>query len=228
MFTEDQLRPISGLQHFLFCPRQCYLIHAEQLWAENRLTLEGTHLHKKAHDGPDESRDGRRTVRGMQLRSFQMGLFGVADVVEFPIGFSASGLTPAASPDRCATAHQVDVLPIEYKRGRPKANRCDEVQLCAQAMCLEEMLGISIDHGALYYGKTKRRKNVAFDQALRVLTRQTAAAMHEMLSRSEPAPAVREPKCDKCSLINLCMPGALGRGQATKYMAKMLKERGGP
>ena len=133
MFTDDQLLPISALQHLLFCPRQCALIHLEQAWAENFLTADGRLLHEKAHDGPDESRAGIRTTRGMSVRSLRLGLSGQCDVVEF----HADG----------------QVLPVEYKRGKPKSHRADEVQLCAQALCLEEMLAspLALSSGPVFF-----------------------------------------------------------------------------
>lgn len=139
--------PISALQHWLFCPRQCALIHVERVWAENRLTAEGRILHERADDGRPESRDGIRILRATQIASEVHGLHGFADVVEM---------------------HGDVPYPVEYKRGRPKAQRADEVQLCAQAVCLEEMTGQPIPQGVLFYGKTRRRKIVPLDDDLRV------------------------------------------------------------
>jgi len=142
-YTEDDLIPISALQHFVFCERQCALIHIEQAWTENRLTAEGRLLHERVHDQGGESRAGVRIERGLPLRSLRLGLVGVADVVEFhPL--SEGGWRP---------------FPVEYKRGKPKRNACDEIQVCAQALCLEEMLGVRIPAGALFYGKTHRSQN---------------------------------------------------------------------
>lgn len=188
MFTEDQLLPISALQHFLFCQRQCALIHLEQLWAENRFTVEGQHLHKKAHAAGTEKRPGVTTTRGLMLRSFQLGLIGKADIVEIKAGV---------------------VSPIEYKRGKPKTNDADRVQLCAQALCLEEMMGVQIPLGALFYGLRRRRTEVLFDAALRQQTTNTAAAVHAMIASRRTPLAKREPKCNHCSLLNLCMPDAM-------------------
>jgi CRISPR-associated exonuclease Cas4 len=129
-FSEDQLLPLSALQHLLFCKRQCALIHVEQVWAENVFTAEGNVLHERAHNGPDATQPGVRIVRGLPVRSLALGLSGECDVVEFH-GSSA-------------------VLPVEYKRGKPKGHAADEVQLCAQALCLEEMLHQSVVRGALY------------------------------------------------------------------------------
>ena len=155
--VEDALIPLSALQHQLFCPRQCALIHVEGLWAEDGATAEGRILHERVDAGRPERRPGVRIVRGMALRSLALGVSGIADVVEF------SGRPPRP-------------FPVEYKRGKPKAHRADEVQLCAQAICLEEMFGGVVGEGALFYGTTRRRHPVVFDAALRMLTAETAAA----------------------------------------------------
>ena len=140
--------PLSALQHCLFCARQCALIHVERLWSENVATAEGRVLHERADGGHPESRNGARVLRAVQLASEEHGLHGVADVVEM------RGETP---------------YPVEYKRGRPKAHRADEVQLCAQALCLEEMTGAAVPEGALFYGKTRRRKVVEARNIIRDL-----------------------------------------------------------
>ncbi len=194
MFTEDQLLPISALQHLLFCERQCALIHIEGLWSENRFTVEGQHVHRKTHDGPSETRGGVSIGRGVPLRSFRLGLVGVADVVEWR---------------RNPTSDSTIPFPVEFKRGRPKANEADRVQLCAQALCLEEMLGVTVNEGALYYGKTRRRQRVLFDGTLRTLTEQTCDRLHALIGSGVTPRAVREPKCDRCSLYDLCMPHSM-------------------
>ncbi|BAM02849.1 CRISPR-associated protein Cas4 [Phycisphaera mikurensis] len=208
-FAEADLRPISALQHLFFCPRQCALIHNEQEWEENRLTAEGRVLHEKAHDDTAKEhrpgRDGgpgRRTTRGLPLRSFEHGLIGQADVVEFDDPAEGSGATAAPGA----------VRPVEYKRGKPKAHQADRVQLCAQALCLEEMLGLEIASGHLFYGKVRRREPVVFDLRLRTLTAATAARLHELLgSGRTPAAVYESAKCDRCSLIRVCMPKQGGR-----------------
>ena len=211
MFGEEQLLPISALQHLLFCERQCALIHIEGLWAENRLTVEGRHLHENAHEGPDETRDGVRIVRGLPLRSLRLGLVGKADVVEFRSHESAAALSKP--------------FPVEYKRGRPKRHDADRVQLCAQALCLEEMLGVAVPAGALFYGRTRRRFDVSLDEALRRLTEETAQRLHALIAAGRTPRAVREPKCDSCSLLNLCLPDALRpRLSATRYVERNLAE----
>ena len=147
--AEDALVPVSALQHYLFCPRQCALIHVERIWAEDGATAEGRILHERVDGGRPDRRAGVRTVRGLVLRSFEHGLAGKADAIEF--------------------VRDVP-YPVEYKRGRPKAHRADEVQLCAQALCLEEMFGCAVPEGALFYAQTKKRSRVTFDAELRALT----------------------------------------------------------
>ena len=221
--AEDDLLPISALQHLLFCPRQCALIHVEQLWAENALTVEGQRLHRKADGGgtaEKRRRAGVRVARALPLRSFRLGLFGKADVVEFPVP-SKGGTDGAEGPNDPAAPP----LPVEYKRGAPKSHRADEVQLCAQALCLEEMLCVSIPAGALFYGVTRRRTDVPFDAALRDLTERAAADLHEMIASGVTPIAVREKKCDRCSLLRLCLPDGPGGGRrnAAKFAESALR-----
>lgn len=146
-YSEDDLIPISALQHYLFCPRQCALIHVERIWEDNRLTAEGNILHDRVHDQGAETRPNARIVRGLALRSLRLGIAGIADMVEFfpdSAGIIVPGLAGRWRPH-----------PVEFKRGRPKPGRCDEVQVCAQAMCLEEMLSATIDDGDIFYGQPR-------------------------------------------------------------------------
>ena len=203
VFTDDELLPVSALQHLLFCERQCALIHLERVWAENRLTVEGRVLHENAHDGPDETRGGVHIARGLPLRCTRIGLVGVADVVEFRM------------PDREGKRQP---FPVEYKRGKPKSHDADRVQLCAQALCLEEMFDVSIPAGALFYGEPRRRTDVPFDAALRQLTEATTVRLHALFATQMTPPAVREKKCDNCSLFTLCMPDLLTKKKsASQY-----------
>ena len=207
MFTEDQLLPLSALQHWLYCPRQCGLIHLEQAWAENKFTAEGQVLHKKAHEGEDESKAGVRITRSMAVRSLALGISGQCDIVEF-------------HPDG-------RVVPVEYKRGKPKSHRADEAQICAQAFCLEEMLGLTIPSGCLVYGEKRRRTQVIFDAPLRQLVTDTAAALHAMIaSRETPLAEYNSRRCDACSLIELCQPKALRfkRGAAAWFATALKSE----
>ncbi|MGQ9576966.1 MAG: CRISPR-associated protein Cas4, partial [Thermoguttaceae bacterium] len=219
MFSDEDLLPISALQHLVFCERQCALICLEQVWAENRLTVEGRQLHDRAHSAGDERRGRVWIVRGLPLRSLALGLVGKADVVEFA---PPEGRTPPHLPVARLFAHfrqlgaqKWRVTPVEYKRGRPKIHPCDRVQLCAQALCLEEMLGVAIPAGVLFYGRTRRRLDVAFDSTLRSLVESSARRLHELIAAGRTPPAAHEAKCDACSLRELCLPKAMaGRTNA--------------
>lgn len=187
---EDALIPLSALQHQLFCPRQCALIHVEGLWAEDGATAEGRLLHERVDLGGAERRPGVRVVRSVALRSLALGVSGLADVVEF------RGRPPRP-------------FPVEYKRGKPKTHRADEVQLCAQAICLEEMCGVGVPDGALFYGEIRRRQDVAFDAELRALTAETAAAARGNIALGRTPLPVKTPACRRCSLATLCQPDRL-------------------
>ncbi len=192
---EADLIPLSALQHYLYCPRQCALIHVEQQWAENRYTAEGRILHDRTNTPGGESRRAVKTVCAMPIRSFRLGVSGVADVVEL------HGDHGTARP-----------IPIEYKRGRPKAHRADEVQLCAQAMALEEMFGMEVPEGMLFYGKTRRRQTIAFDTELRALTDRVATETRALIEAGvTPPPLYERAKCETCSLLELCQPKPLTR-----------------
>jgi CRISPR-associated exonuclease Cas4 len=209
--------PISALQHWLYCPRQCALIHLEQAWAENKFTAEGRVLHENAHEGADETKGKVRITRGMPVVSETLGLSGICDVVEFH---------PVASVCDRRTS-QTHVTPVEYKRGKPKAHRADEVQLCAQAMCLEEMLGITIVSGALYYGEKRRRTEVMFDETLRDLVLTTLNEVRECFASARtPLAEYDARRCDNCSLIEQCQPMALRfkKGAAAWFFANLRSE----
>lgn len=187
---DDDLIPLSALQHHLFCPRQCALIHVERLWIEDAATAEGRLLHERVDAGGGESRPRLRVERGVALRSERLGVSGRADVVEF---------------------HGVPAVPfpVEYKRGKPKAHQADEVQLCAQAICLEDMFGCPVPAGALFYGTTRRRVSVSFDDALRALTADVAAGARANIALGRTPPPVLTPGCRRCSLLEACQPGRL-------------------
>jgi CRISPR-associated exonuclease Cas4 len=220
MYSEDDLLPLSGLQHLVFCERQWGLIHLEQQWEENRLTSEGRILHDRVHDAGTETRPGVVIARGLRLRSLRLGLSGQADAVEFHLD-RAGALQIARLPGRQGWWRP---FPVEYKRGRPKANDCDEVQLCAQALCLEEMLGVEIDGGALFYGSTRRRKEVPFLPSIRRKTEGLALRMQELYSRRLTPPAAYGKKCDRCSLYDRCLPRSVSRRAAVKhFLARELR-----
>lgn len=195
MFAEEDLQPLSGLSQLLFCERRWALIHLERLWADNLFTVEGTVMHENVDEGPSGLREGVRIARALPLRSLRLGLTGRADVVEFP---------PSPEPP----------FPVEYKRGKPKLDPSDEAQLCAQAMCLEEMLAVTVPRGALFYGQPRRRTVIEFTPRLRSVVEQAAARIHQ-LSRSGTTPSGKyEKKCRGCSLFDLCMPRAIRAGRS--------------
>ncbi len=215
MFSEDQLLPISALQHLAFCERQCALIHVEQVWAENRLTAEGRVLHEKVHQTESELRAGVYAARGLRIRSLKLGLVGIADVVEFHPDEKGVPL-PGRKGLWCP-------YPVEFKRGRPKPDFCDHVQLCAQAICLEEMLGIAIPTGAVFYGQPRRREDVEFSVQLRKQVSQLADRLRVLIEQAVTPPAVWMRKCSNCSLVELCRPKTAGAGKsARRYLGQML------
>ncbi|MBJ7312343.1 CRISPR-associated protein Cas4 [Rugamonas sp. CCM 8940] len=205
---DEELIPLSALQHFLYCPRQCALIHVEQMWAENRLTAEGKLLHERADQAQTGQRHGVRTATAMPLVNRDLGIVGIADVVEFHTGEAAR------------------VMPVEYKRGRPKQHRADEVQLCAQGLCLETMLGLTIEEGALFYGQSRRRVRVMFDATLRTLTLSIIAATRALIEAGQtPQAEYAARRCDACSLIDICQPRLLGRTvPVNAWLAKQLED----
>lgn len=190
-FADADLVPISALQHFAYCPRQCALIHVEQVWTENVYTLRGRRAHERVHDPGGALRDGTRTERALPVFSDRLGLVGVADVVEF---------LPDGTP-----------FPVEHKVGSRKARLADEVQLAAQAVCLEEMTGRAVPAGALYYARTRRRRDVAVSPDLRAAVERITAEVRAMLRAAALPPPVADARCPTCSLVETCMPGVVAR-----------------
>ncbi|MDR2608716.1 MAG: CRISPR-associated protein Cas4 [Treponema sp.] len=198
MFDEENLIPISALQHVLFCERQYALIHLEQLWEENFFTAEGRVLHERVDTEHHESRKNFRQEYGMALRSLSLGLIGKCDLVE--LWYSEDDVVKRISP-------------VEFKRGKEKADDVDRVQLCAQAICLEEMFSIPVEGGQIYYLQEHRRTNEAFNEELRSHTRaaiERARALWE--SGKTPAAEYEKNKCDRCSIVDICMPKNTGKG----------------
>ena len=215
MYNEDDLIPLSALQHIIFCERQCALIHIEQIWIENLFTAEGKIMHERVHAADRQSRGNVRIEYSMWLRSLRLGLIGKADVVEFH-----------RKPDsqKAGVAKWVP-FPVEYKRGKPKKDNCDKVQLCAQALCLEEMLDVEVPSGALFYGKKRRRTDVVFDSALRRQTEDTAMHLHELIASGRTPKPVYTPKCDSCSLAKICLPKTIERKRSVKrYLSGAIRE----
>ncbi|MBN1126956.1 MAG: CRISPR-associated protein Cas4 [Sedimentisphaerales bacterium] len=217
MLTEDQLIPISALQHYVFCPRQCGLIHLEQFWSENRFTAEGRQLHERVHEADKENRPGVRIVRGLPIRSYRLGLVGQADVVEFHLADQGIPLSEADG--------LWQPFPVEYKRGKPKLGKCDQVQLCAQAICLEEMLNTDVPNGAFFYGKPRRRTEVEFTKDLRNYTEEIARQIHLLLDQKRTPTAAYSKKCNSCSLYERCLPKTTGiKKKIDLYLAKAFEE----
>lgn len=200
MYADDEFIQLSSLQHYMFCPRQCGLIHVYGLWAENRFTARGMVLHERVDSGEDETRGYDHIVRSLNIYSRKYGLAGRADVVEFK--------------DEYGT---IRPFPVEYKSGKPKLDEVDLVQLCAQALCLEEMTGAQVQEGALFYGKTRHRVNALMTEELRKKTIDAIGAVHDMMqSRSVPAGDYQK-KCDTCSLNDECMP-KLGQRKIKRFI----------
>jgi CRISPR-associated exonuclease Cas4 len=219
IYTEDELLPISALQHLAFCRRQWALIHLEGQWSDNRLTAEGILAHEKAHDEDTETRGDLRIARGLRLRSLRLGLVGQADVVEFH------------KTDNPGQGISLDDLPgfwqpviIEYKHGKPKIGHEDEVQLCAQAMCLEEMLGVTLSSGSFFYGQPRRRSDVSLSEELRKETEALIALLHELTLSAKTPASEYTPKCHNCSLMNICLPKVTrGSKSVSSYILRMTK-----
>jgi CRISPR-associated exonuclease Cas4 len=186
-YLEADLIPISALQHYVVCPRQCALIHLESVWIENERTAEGRVAHERVDRGGAETRDAVRRAYGVPLRSLRLGLAGRADVVEFHAGPDGGSERP---------------FPIEHKRGRPKRGDEDRVQLCAQALCLEEMMGVPVPAGALFYGQSRRRAEVVFDDALRRRTETVAGEVRALFGAGATPPPPAVAPCKSCSLVS--------------------------
>ena len=205
---ESEIIYLSRLQHYLFCPRQFALIELENIWSENQFTAEGQVLHQRVNQADQEKRKDIRTVWALRLSHIELGIEGVADVVEYHKQVDGSE-TP---------------FPIEYKRGKPKTHRADEVQLCAQALCLEDMHGVTVPQGALFYGEVRRRNAVIFDTELRDLTRNTILACRAIVqTQCTPSADYQSKKCNACSLIDLCHPKDFKKSAAA-WLQKQLNE----
>jgi CRISPR-associated exonuclease Cas4 len=207
-FPESALLPLAGLQHMLFCERQCALMFIEHVWEDNFLTADGSVFHEKAHEPSVERRKGVKIARELALKSLRLGLSGKADVVEFYL--EGKLWRP---------------FPVEYKRGKPKANDCDSVQLCAQAICLGEMLDVEIPRGALFYGKTRRRFDVEFDTRLRALTEATAVKYHRLIDSGITPPAEYSKRCESCSLLDICKPKGTANRSVARYLGNILRPK---
>lgn len=215
-YSEEDYLPLSGIQHFAFCRRQWALIHIENQWAENERTVDGTIMHEKAHSGDAESRGDVVIMRALRVFSATLGVSGECDVVEFnrnADGISLNGHDGLWQP-----------YPVEYKRGKPKEHNADEMQLCAQAMCLEEMLCCTIPCGALFYGEPRRRTEVEFTPELRRAVEDSLNEMHDYYKRGYTPKAKPRKGCSTCSLKEICLPKMVQRKSVAAYVEGALNE----
>ncbi|MGK9477787.1 CRISPR-associated protein Cas4 [Melioribacter sp. OK-6-Me] len=204
MYTEDDFVMISALQHYIFCPRQCGLIHIDDVWLDNLFTVRGEILHEKVDTDTYETRGDVKTVRGLRIHSYKYGLVGRCDVVEFR-----------------QTPNGKEILPVEFKAGEPKEDISDKVQLCAQVFCLEEMLNISIERAAFFYGKIRRRNFIDIDSELRNQTVEVIASVRKIITDKKVPVIEYTSKCRNCSLINICQPKALNQIKLQKYLKEL-------
>lgn len=215
IYSEDEYLLLSGIQHFAFCRRQWALIHIEQQWAENYRTVDGNIMHERVHDaGFHEKRGDTIITRAMAVSSARLGLSGECDAVELKRsddGIEIYGLEGKYS-----------VMPVEYKRGEPKDDDCDIMQLTAQALCLEDMLCCHIPFGFLYYGEIRRRVKVDFDADIRGRTESAVKEMHELYKRKYTPKVKRRKACNACSLKDICLPVICGNKSASDYVEQML------
>jgi CRISPR-associated exonuclease Cas4 len=218
MYQEDDYLMLSGLQHFAYCRRQWALIHVEQQWAENERTIDGQLFHKRAHDsGTMEKRGDIIITRGLHVKSAILGISGICDVVEFYK--SEEGITLFSFEDKWLP------YPVEYKKGEPKANNADELQLCAQAMCLEEMLLCHIPAGSLYYGANRRRTYVEFSDELREQVTSMVREMHDLWERGYTPKVKLQKGCNACSLKEICIPKLEKTKKVSSYIESSLMEK---
>jgi len=214
-FNEDEYLMLSGIQHFHFCKRQWALIHIEQQWDENMLTIEGQYLHRKA-DNPfiREKRRNKLIVRGMPIKSSELGFSGICDVVEFVKNKNGIQLEGEEGT--------YIAYPVEYKRGKPKKDEADILQLAAQAMCLEEMLLLKIDIGYLYYNEIKHRVEIPITESLKNRVRLIAKEMHDYYQRSYTPKVKMRPACNSCSLHYVCVPNMLSKRSVKSYIDRKI------
>ncbi|MFH1195766.1 MAG: CRISPR-associated protein Cas4 [bacterium] len=192
---------ISALQHYVYCPRQCGLIHVDDVWRENLFTTKGNILHEKVDTDTYETRGTKRTVRGLRIHSVRLGITGRCDVVEFK-----------------DTPNGEEVMPMEFKSGEPKEDISDKVQLCAQVFCLEEMLNTNISRAAFFYGKIRRREVVEINQELRSQTENIITSVREIVSKKNIPTAEYSAKCRNCSLYDICQPKAMNKRKLNTYI----------
>ena len=196
--------PLAALQHYAFCPRQCALIHNEQAWAENFLTAQGRVLHERMDGGEPETRKGVRFERSVHASAEKFGISGVLDMIEHEL----------------ATGR---LKPVEYKRGKPKVGLWDKIQLCAQALCLEEMTGKTVEEGALWYQQTRHREPVVFSGSLRQETLAVIEQVRSLLESGATPPPVYGKHCKACSLVEICQPQLMGMDRSVGYVTGLFE-----
>ncbi len=213
-YSEDDMLMLSGIQHYAFCPRQWALIHIDQQWNENKLTAEGQIMHQHVDDPFYRQKVGDYIcLRSVNLASKELGLYGISDVIELhPAENCLNAISHPKYPGYWIP------YPIEYKHGKPKNNEIDQVQLAAQAICLEELYGIHIMEGAIFYGETRHRLNVLFSDDLRATVRSYAEGMHKLFSEGKIPSASLQPYCKNCSLKDICMPATTSPKSVTTYL----------
>lgn len=221
MYSEDDYIQLSGIQHFAFCKRQWGLVYLEQQWLENLKTAEGRIVHERAHDSFSSEKRGNLIIsRGIQISSKELGISGECDVVEFH----------RSDPESAQSAYIPEyddyfkVIPIEYKRGTPKTEEFDRLQLCAQALCLEEMLCVDIPQGCIYYAETKRRQKVEFTDSLRNNVRNIISQIHDYTSRGTTPSAKRTKSCNACSVKDICLPQLEKKKSAKEYIMSAISD----
>ncbi|RCK73303.1 MAG: CRISPR-associated RecB family exonuclease Cas4 [Ignavibacteriae bacterium] len=204
MYTEDNFIMINSLQHYIFCPRQCGLIHIDDVWQENLFTVRGKILHEKVDAESYETRGNVKTVYSLRIHSYRYGLVGRCDVVEFR-----------------QTKNGKQILPVEFKAGEPKEDISDKVQLCAQVFCLEEMLNTKINIAAFFYGKIRRRNIIDITSELRTQTEEVIDKVRKMIADSKVPIVEYSSKCRNCSLITVCQPKALNHKKLKNYIKEL-------
>lgn len=207
MSDDTQTLMLSALQHYAYCPRQFALIHVEQAWADNRFTAEGNILHERVDSGVAEQRKGIHYERGVMLKSQHYGLTGKMDLLEIE------------------QSEPLKYLPVEYKRGKPKVDDWDRVQVCAQALCIEEMRDTSVAEGAIWYWEVRRRETIQIDDALRATTVAAIEGAHAILASGKtPPPTDKIKRCRACSLADLCEPDTFRRDHSSTYVEAIFLE----
>ncbi len=220
VYDDDNMIPLSAMTHFAHCPRRCALVHLEQIWRDNQATVEGEVLHEKAHSGDRESRGKVKIIRSLRLSSIELGITGITDIVEFHAALAGDGGVKIPY-----TKGTWIPFPIEYKRGASKDIFSFKVQLCAQALCLEEMLRCRIEKGSLFLGVKQHRTDVIFDESLREQTKEISQKVHELFKNRLTPPPIYSKRCDSCSLIDMCKPKHFEQKfSAKKWIDKQVNE----